>query len=436
MSITIENLEGLKRKMTIILPKEKIEPKYSERLREYAKTAKMPGFRPGKVPLKILETKVGKNLRLEVLSKLMESEFIAAINDKNLRVAGQPVVRPDETVEKDKPFQYTVIFEVYPEVELKDFEGLELSVPVAKVTEADIQKTENDIQKQHVIWNAVEKTSKKGDRVIIDFEGFVDDKPFEGNQAKEFPLELGSNQFIPGFEDQLIGCVAGEKKDVNVTFPKEYRAKELAEKSAIFKVTVHRVEEPTLPKFDDDFAKTLKIEGGLKELKETISNTMETNLSNKLWELKKTRVLKAFLEKNPITVPESLVDMEIKHLQEVAKSRFKQMQGKEWPKDKPMAREPYLEQAQRQVKLGLLLGELIKKENLTVTDEMLNQKLNDFAKGQAEPEKIKSYYKKDQRLLSQVKAVILEDEAIKKLLSSMKLKEKELSYQEVMQLSE
>lgn len=436
MSITVENLEGLKRKMTIVLPKEKIEPKYSERLHEYAKTAQMPGFRPGKIPLKVLETKVGKNLRLEVLSKLMESEFIAALDDKNLRVAGQPVVTPGETVEKDKPFEYAITFEVYPDIQIKDLEGVKLSVPVTKITEADIQKTEQDIQKQHVTWNTVEAASKKGNRVIIDFEGLVGDRPFEGNQAKEFPLELGSGQFIPGFEDQLISCVAGDKKDVTVTFPEEYRAKDLAGKSAIFKVTVHRVEESTLPKFDDEFSKTLNVEGGLKELKETISNTMETKLKNKLWELKKTRVLKAFLEKNPIEVPESLVDMEINHLQEMAKERFKQMQGKDWPKDKPMPREPYMEQATRQVKLGLLLGEFIKKENLTVTDDMLNQKLDDFAKGQAEPEKIKSYYKQDQRLLSQVKAVILEDEAIKKLLASMRLEEKELRYQAVMQLSE
>jgi trigger factor len=436
MSITVENLDGLKRKMTITLPTDKIEPKYSERLHEYAKTAKMPGFRPGKVPLTVLEQKVGKNLRLEILSKLMESEFMAAIDEKKLRIAGQPIVKPGEVVEKDKPFEYTVTFEVYPDIELKTLDDVKLVVPISSVTEDDIKKTEKDIQKQHAKWKTIETAAKSGDRVIIDFEGFVDEKPFEGNQAKEFSLELGSNQFIPGFEDQLIGCVAGDKKDIQVTFPKDYRAKDLAGKPATFKITIHRVETAELPELNDEFAKTLKIEGGLEKLQETIASTLKTNLKNKLWELKKTRVLKALLEQNSILAPESLVDMEIKHLQEVTKSRFKQMHGKEWPKDQPMAREPYVEQATRQVKLGLLLAHVIKKYDLTVSEAMLNERLDEFAKGQAEPEKIRSYYKQDQRLLSQVKAVILEDAAIEKLAEAMNIEEKEMIYQDIMSLSE
>jgi trigger factor len=438
MSITIENLEGLKRKMTIVLSKDEIEPKYNEKIRQYARTAKMPGFRPGKVPLHILESKMGKSLCFEVLSKLMESHFVNAVDEKKLKIAGQPQVYPGQNIKKDQPFEFSVTFEVYPEIELQSLEGMTLTVPEAEISNADIEETEKDIQKQHAKWAVVDRVATTGDRLIIDFEGFLDGKkPFEGNKAEDFVLELETNQLIPGFEEQLIGCRAGDKKDVQVTFPEDYRPGHLAGQPAVFHVSVKKVEAASLPEFNDAFAKELKMDN-VSVLKEKIRHTMKDNLERQIQKLRKTRVLKLLLEKNPIDVPQALVDMEIENLQNAAKVRFEQTSGKKWPQGEQIPREIYVEQALRQVKLGLLLSALIKADQLTVNNEMLNEKLDEFTQDQekAEADRIKAFYRQDERLISQLKALILEEQAVNKLLALLQLNKEKLSYQALMQLSE
>jgi len=435
MKSSVETLEGLQRKMTVTLSSEEIEPKYNERLKEQAKTANIKGFRPGKVPLRILEQKVGDSIRFDVVAKLIESSFYKAVEESKLKIAGQPHVEPGE-MKKDQPVQYTATFEVYPDIEFKALEGVKLEVPTSELTDTDVTEMLEHLQKQHATFKDVDRASKDGDKVILDFEGTIDGKPFTGNAAEKFQLDLGSKSMIPGFEEGVIGMKPGDEKTIKVNFPKDYQAKEVAGKAAEFKIKLNKVQEADLPELNDEFAKKLGVEKGMEALKKDIRETMQRNLKDKLWQLKKTRLLNKLLEKNPLEVPTALVDMEIKNMNAMAKQQFTQTRGVEWPKGRELPREPYVEQATKQVKLGLLLAEFIKENDIKVDQERVKAKVEEIAKNYQEPEKIAEGYMQNKQILAQLESVVLEDQVIDKLLESVTLKEKSDSYQEVMKLAE
>ncbi|OGT98253.1 MAG: trigger factor [Gammaproteobacteria bacterium RIFOXYB2_FULL_38_6] len=405
MKSSVETLAGLQRKMTVVLPPEHIEPKYHERLKEYAKTAQIKGFRPGKAPLKIIEQKMGESIRFDVIAKLIESSFYEATQENKLKIAGQPNVSPGE-IKKDQSMTYTATFEIYPDIIFKKIDGETLEVPSAELTDKDTTGMLTHLQKQHVAFKEVNRASKNGDKVLIDFEGTVDGKPFNGNTAKNFHLELGSKNMIPGFEEGIVGMKPDDEKTIQVTFPEDYHAKDLAGKKSEFKIKLHKVEEAELPELNDEFAKKLGVED-LETLKKDIRETMERNLKNKLWELKKTRVLNKLLEKNSIEVPRALVEMEIDNMHVMAKQQFAQIRGVEWPKDKALPREPYMEQATKQVKLGLLLAEFIKENNIKIDEERVKAKIEELAKNYQQPEKMIEAYRQNKQILAQMNAGLM-----------------------------
>ena len=437
MQVEVENLEGLGRKLKVILETEKVEHAYQERLKEIAKKTRLAGFRPGKAPLPIIEKKIGQTLRREVASELMQSGFQQAVVDKKLRIAGSPEVKPGEIV-KGKPLEFEVIYETYPEVELVDFTQIKIEHPTAKVREEDVNKALERIQRQHAQWNEVNRSSKEGDRVIIDFEGFIEKKPFPGGSAKELPLILGSNEMIPGFEEALIGAAPGELKDVNLTFPENYPLANLANQSVLFKVEVHKVEEAELPALDDEFARKIgsKEAMSFQDLKDKTNQGLEKELNRHIQSLVKKQVLDKLIELNPLEPPLSMIKDEVKHLQEITRQQIMMQQGKKINTNKiELPEDPYLPQAKKRVILGLLIAEVIKKYDIKTDKDKVRRRVEEIVANFPNAEEMANYYQSNKRLMSEIEAAVLEDQVVDRLVKEAQVEEKWFEFEDIFKLA-
>ena len=437
MQVEVENLEGLGRKLKVILETEKVEHAYQERLKEIAKKTRLAGFRPGKAPLPIIEKKIGQTLRREVASELMQSGFQQAVVDKKLRIAGSPEVKPGEIV-KGKPLEFEVIYETYPEVELVDFTQIKIEHPTAKVREEDVNKALERIQRQHAQWNEVNRSSKEGDRVIIDFEGFIEKKPFPGGNAKELPLILGSNEMIPGFEEALIGAASGEVKDVNLTFPENYPLANLANQSVLFKVEVHKVEEAELPALDDEFARKIgsKEAMSFQDLKDKTNQGLEKELNRHIQSLVKKQVLDKLIELNPLEPPLSMIKDEVKHLQEITRQQIMMQQGKKINTNKiELPEDPYLPQAKKRVILGLLIAEVIKKYDIKTDKDKVRRRVEEIVANFPNAEEMANYYQSNKRLMSEIEAAVLEDQVVDRLVKEAQVEEKWFEFEDIFKLA-
>lgn len=434
MQSAIEKLEGLQRCLKVSVPQAEVEKAYQQKLQEVAKTVKLKGFRVGKVPIKVVEQKFGSDILNEVAGELIQSSFEKAIEEHKLNIAGTPDVKP-QSFNKTAPIEYEATFEVYPEIELKDLTGESIEKHIAEVTDEDVNTMLEKLRKQQAIWEDVDQGAKQGDRVVIDFEGFIDDKPFEGGSAKDFQLELGSKQMIPGFEDGLIGAKAGDELNLNVTFPEKYPVQDLAGKAAMFKVTVNKVQAGKLPPIDDGLAKKIGVEGGIDDLRKQIRKNMQLELERFTNEKLKQNVLDRLLNRNTVLLPKSLIDSEIEHLQQMARQQMAIQQGsREIPKvDLP--REPFIQEAHKRVSLGLLLAEAIKSLNLKLDDTKVREKVNEIAAGYQKPDEVVSWYYKNKKLLAEIEAVVLEEQVVDKLLEQVNLKEKASTYDEIIEMA-
>lgn len=432
MQTEIKKLDGLKRVLTVTLPEEEVRAAYDKHLRDAAKQIKMPGFRPGKVPLDVIEKKYGSGLRNEVAGELMQSSFEKAVEQNQLQIAGQPHVHPKELI-KDAPFEYEAEFEVYPEIALKDLGGQAIEKFASEVTDQDVDAMLGKIQRQQAEWASVERASQEGDRLLMDFVGSIDKETFEGGTAKDFTLELGSKQMIPGFEDALVGLKAGEKKTISVTFPEDYHASNLAGKPAEFEVTVSKVEEPKLPALDDDLAKKVGLEGGLEKLKAEVRSGMERELKQAIEARTKMEVLDKLIELNPIEVPTAFLDLEVKNLQQVTLQQMLGSMGKGHEKmpDIDLPKEPYIEQAKKRVTLGLLLGEVIKHFKIEVDGAKVRERVEEIASAYQKPKEVVEWYYSNNQMLAEVEALVIEEAAVAKLLEDAEVSIKSSTYEEV-----
>lgn len=433
MQTELEKLDGLKRKLKITLPVEEVKSAYEKHLKNVIKQVNLPGFRPGKVPVDIVEKKYGAGLKNEVAGELMQGSFEKALEENKLKIAGQPHVHP-EGLEKDKPFEYVAEFEVYPEIALEDLSSAKFEKLVSEVTDADVATMLEKIQRQQAEWDEVERDAKDGDRLLIDFVGTIDGETFEGGAAKDFALELGSKQMIPGFEEGLVGAKSKEMKKIKVTFPKEYPAEKLAGKEAEFEVTVNKIEEPRLAELNDDLAKKIGVEGGIDTLKKQVREGMERELKQATEARIKMSVLDKLIELNPIDVPEALVNMEIQNLQNVTRQQMAgQYGGQELP-EIDLPRDPYVEQATKRVKLGLLLGEVIKAYNISVDAAKVREKVEEIAAAYRKPQEVVDWYYGNKQMLGEVEALVVEDQAVQTLLGQAEVNEKTSSYDDVINL--
>ncbi|MDP1574291.1 MAG: trigger factor [Coxiellaceae bacterium] len=437
MTAQLEKLDGLNRQLSITVSADEIGKAYSKRVQDFSRNAKLKGFRPGKVPVSVVEQKFGQGILQETAAHLIESSLQAALQAQNIRMAGLPTVDfKHETVKQGESFHYVAKFEVYPEFQLKDLTDTEVESPSAEVTEDDINAMLIQLRTQHSEWLAIDaRAAKLGDRVKIDFDGVLDGKPMENGSAKGHILELGSKSMIPGFEDGVIGMKKGETKVIEIAFPAEYHVEALRSKPVAFTITLHDIEEPKLPELNDEFAKKMGVKDGLETLKKNVRERMENELKENTRVLLKQNVLDKLMAQNVIDVPASLIDSEISHLQDMTRQQMRQYLGKDAKIDVskfPLSRDPYVENAKKRVVLGLLLAEAIKQHQIQLDQAQVQVRLREMAAQYGDPQQILPMLLQNKRMVSDVEAFVLEEQAIDALLKTARVQDVKKSYDAVM----
>lgn len=430
MQVSVETTSGLERQVTVTVPAERIDQDVNKRVQQTARTARIDGFRPGKVPVQVIKKRYGKGIREEVIGQVIQETFYEAAQQEELNPAGMPNIDFKNDKEGEE-FQYVATFEVYPTIELADFSGVEIEKQTAEVKDADLDTMVDTLRKQQASFAAVERAAAEGDQVTIDFEGFIDGEAFDGGKGEGMELVLGSNTFIPGFEDGLVGAAAGDEKELNVTFPEDYQAENLKGKDAVFKVVVKSVAAQELPELNAEFFAGFGIEkDDLEGFKEEVGKNMQRELTQALKMKLKDKVFSQLIEVNAIDVPAALIDGEIDNLRRQAVQQFGGENSQLDPNMLP--KEMFEDQAKRRVTVGLLVQEVIKSAELTADEDRVNSTIEEMAETYQEPQQVIDWYKNNQEMLNQVRSLVLEDQVVDHLLASAKVNEVEVSYEDAM----
>jgi len=430
MQVSVETTQGLERRLTITVPAESVDNAVKSRLQQLAKTQRINGFRPGKVPVSVIKKRYGQAVRQEVSGDVMQQNFYQAIVQEKINPAGMPAF--ELTKDQDgEDLEFVAKFEVYPEVEVKGVSDIELEKTVVEINDEDLDNMLETLQKQHGEWKEVRRKARKDDRLVIDFVGTVDGEEFDGGKAEDFTLELGKERMIPGFEKPLVGAKKGEEVIVDVTFPEDYHAEALKGKDAQFTVNVKKVEGLTFPKVDEEFAKLFGIEDGdVEALKAEVRKNMERELSQTLKSQLKENVISKLIETNEVDLPSALVDQEVNALREQAKQRFSQQGGGANMPELPA--DLFIDNAKRRVSIGLLLGEIIKQQELKADQDKVDSLIETMASAYEDPQEVVDYYKNNQELMQQMQNVALEEQAIEWVVSQAKTTEVSKAFDEVM----
>jgi len=427
MQVTVESIGALERRMRVELPAERIEQEVNTRLKSVGRTAKLKGFRPGKVPPKIVKQRYGKQIRQEVVSELMQKSYTDAVMQENLTPAGGPKIEPEATKD-DKSFAYVATFEIMPDVELKDLDKLTIERPEVTIDDSDLDEMLQKLRKQKATWETVERVSADGDRVIVDFTGTLKGEEFEGSKGTEVPVVLGQGQMLPDFEKALFGIKAGDEKSFKVKFPKDYHAEDLAGKKVDFAINTHRVEEEILPDVDDSLAEEFEVkEGGIeqfmKDIRENMTRESETKVKNDVRE----RVMAALIEANPIDIPQTLKQQEMYSLQHETMQRM----GIE-DHDQAPAIENFEEMAEKRVHLSLLVTQLINDQKLTVDESKVRARVEEMCASYENAEDMVEMYMSNPEIVQQIQPLVLEQQAIDWILENGKTIAKKVSFSEFM----
>ncbi|ENM3981729.1 trigger factor [Vibrio cholerae] len=428
MQVTVETLEGLQRRLNITVPAANIEDAVAAELRNIAKNRRFDGFRKGKVPMKMVAKMYGKAVRQDVLGEVMQRHFIEAIVKEKINPAGAPTFAPVE-IGEGKDLVFTATFEVYPEVELKGLENIAVEKPAAEVTDADVAEMLETLRKQQATWKEVDEAAENGKRVSIDFVGSIDGVEFEGGKAENFPLEMGAGRMIPGFEDGIVGKTKGMEFVIDVNFPEDYHAENLKGKAAKFAIKVNKVEARELPELNDEFVARFGVaEGGVDALKAEVRKNMERELKQAIKARVKEQAIEGLVKENEIQVPSALIDQEINVLRQQAAQRF----GGNVEAAAQLPRELFEEQAKRRVVVGLLLGEVIRTNELKADEEKVKALITEMATAYEDPSEVVSYYEQNQQLMNNMRNVALEEQAVDAIIAKAKVTEKAISFSELM----
>jgi trigger factor len=430
MQISVEATGNLERRMTIAVPADRLEKAFAERITRLSKNVKMPGFRPGKVPLKMVEAQYGGQVMQEVAGDLIQASFQEAVGKEGLKPAGGPQIEP-KSLARGKDLEYTATFEVYPEIKQLDIAGVRIERPVSEVTDADIDSTLENMRRQRMIWQPVERAAANGDRLVIDFVGTLDGEPFAGGTASDFEMVLGQGNLLKEFEDALAGAKPAESRGFDVPFPADYQSKELAGKTGRFEVTVKRVEEPVLPQVDEEFAKGFGVaDGSVDKLRAEVKENLERELGERIRVMVRDRVMQALLDANEIDVPKPLVDGEIEHLQELNRETLRRHGAS--PDLAPTDREAYEDNARRRVALGLILSEVAQANKLNPEPERVRKVLERMASAYENPEEFVNWHFEDPRRLGDAQAVAIEDMIVERLLEGADVVDVKVPFGELM----
>ncbi len=426
MNVTVESTGALGRRMRVELPIDTIDQQVNSRLQSVGRSAKIKGFRPGKVPAKVVRQRYGKQVREEVISECIQKSYSAAVVQEKLNPAGNPKI--EAAAEEGDKFAFVATFEVMPEVSLKDLDKIKVEKPDVQIGDADLEDMLLNLRKQKATWEPVDRKSREGDRVIVDFSGAIDGEVFPGGQGTEVPVVLGDGQMLPDFEKGLKGIKAGDEKTFKVKFPKDYHAENLAGRKAEFSIKTHRVEEQVLPELDDEFARMFNVtEGGMEQFLADVRDNMEREARQKVTMDVRNQVMEGLLKANPLDVPETLKAQEAHALQHEAMQRF----GIE-DHDKAPPIENFAEAADRRVRLGLLLRQVIADNDLKADQAKLRAHVEEMCASYENASEMVDIYMGNRELLQQVEPIVVEQMAVDWLLDNGKVKSKKVQFKDYM----
>ena len=427
MQVTVETTAGLERKMRVVVPSERVEVQVTEKIKQTAKQAKINGFRPGKVPLREVKRRFGAGIRQEVSSEMIQSTYGEALQKEAINPAGMPKIE-EVNIEEGKDLEYTAVFEVFPEIEVSGLESIEVERLSSSIEEADLEKMIDTLREQRLVYAETDRAAAEKDQVNLDFEGFLEDEPFEGGKAEGTDLVLGSGSMIPGFEDGLTGLKADEEKDLKLTFPENYQAENLAGQEVLFKIKVNKVSEPELPELNDAFFEQFDVkEGGVEAFRKEVTNNMKRELDSAIKTKVKDQVMDGLSENNEVDLPQSLIDQEVNRMRQEAVQQFG---GGAQFDPSMLPAEMFTEQAQKRVKIGLIVSSIVDKNNLVADAEAVRETIEEMAATYQEPEEVINYYYSNEQQLSQIQNMVLEAQIVDFVLDSAKVTDKTVSYDE------
>lgn len=426
MQVSVESISNLERKMTVQLPAEKIDSAVESRIRSMAPRVQIKGFRPGKVPIKVVRQQYGKGVYQEVLGELMQSSFQEAVTQEDLQPAGAPAIDAGNP-EPGSELKYTATFEIYPEIEIQDLSEKEVSQLEVKIEDADVDKMIETLREQHKEWKEVERAAKDGDQVIVDFEGFLGDEAFEGGKASNAPVVIGQGGMIPGFEEQLTGVKAGDEKTLNVTFPESYGAEQLAGKEARFEAKVHTVSEPTLPEVNKDFVAKFGVDdGAIDKFREDVKANMLREGNQAIRQQVKSEIMDLLLAVHDVEAPKALVAQEVENLRQ-------QMMSKAGQSDASMFSDDlFEEEGKKRVLLGLIVGKIIRDNEIQLDHDRVDVTLDELAATYEDPEQLRQYYQSSKERLATIEAMVIEEQVVDWIKSKADVSTKEVGFDELM----
>lgn len=424
MQVSLETTGALERKMTIEVPAEKVSSAMQQRLQRMSREVKISGFRPGKVPMRVVKQRFGKQIFQEVVADTMQSTYQEAIQQEKLRPAGSPQIEP-LNLEADQDLKYIATFEVYPEINLADISEVEIAIAEVEIAESDINSMLDKLRAPKMKWNEIARKAKKDDQVTIDFKGSIEGEFFEGGSQDDFPIVLGSGSLLPEFEEQLFDIIKDEEKSFEVTFPKDYMQKDLAEKVATFVIKVKKVEAGELPALDEDFVKEFGIEdGNLDALKEQLKSNMSVELEQRKKAFVKGRVMQSLFDTNEFEIPNALVKQEIEALRKQSMNEMKVKDESKLPDSL------FEEEAKRRISLGLIIGEIVQKNELQLDSDKVTDQLNMIASSYNQPEEVIQYYRNNVQAMASVESLVMEEQVVDWVLNQAKKTSKSFTFDE------
>ncbi len=433
LQVTTNKLNNKETQLTVKVPVEKIQKQVESRISQVAKTAKIDGFRKGKVPMSHIRAQYGAGIQQEVINDVIRDTVFEAIKEEDIRAVGMPNI--DDVKLEDDFLVYQATVEIFPEIDVQGVSDIEVERQSAKVSDEDVDTMIENLQKQRQEFAEKDDAADEGDQVIFDFEGSIDGEKFEGGSAEDFKLVLGSNQMIPGFEDGIKGMKAGDEKTIDVTFPEDYQAENLAGKQAQFKINVKKVEASKLPEINDEFLELFGVkEGGVDKLKADVRKNMEREIKNAARNQVKQAAFDALLEKNEFDVPSAMLEQEIDRQRNMMMQRFAQQFGAaadSFNKDM-LPNELFEDQALRAARLGIIVARLIDTNNFEVDQDRVEAFIKEAAENYEDPEEVIEYYTNDKQQRANIESVVLEDQVVDYLIAQGKVTDKEVSYQDLL----
>ena len=429
MQVSVESVSSLERRLKISVPATQVEKTVNNKINQAARTIKLDGFRTGKVPVSVVKKRYGAGIRAEALDDIIRDSYVAALEQTQLKVAGFPNIVPISFAE-GKDIEFAAIVEVYPEITIADFAGLAVERPTSEVTDADVDQMIDNLRRQRANWEDSTEASVDQDRLTIDFEGSTGEA-FAGNSAQDFALVLGSKRMIAGFEEQLVGVKAGDELTINVTFPADYQAAELAGKDAQFKINVKKVTKPVLAELNDQFLETFGVkEGGIDQFRADVRKNMERELRNGIRAKVKASVFNALVAANGIDIPKALLSQEIVRQREQAMKQF----GANASQIKPemLPDELFTDNSRRSVALALLVSEIIAKHEIKTDADRVRALVDEVAQSYESPAEVVQWYYSSKEQMSQIESAVLEDQVVDLILAQAQISDKAVGYEELL----